>query len=132
MNNPADTVGAGLTRTSPKPGQLQEWVSPSPPTQPLQDPREAAKWSRLRLRHFTSAGNGVDLPVGAGVTSLDVVFARVEPDTNYGVTLMPGWSTTAYVPLVDKSTTGFTARFGTAAPGGGSVCSFTTFRSEDS
>lgn len=111
---------------------LQATVTPSLPAQPLSDPREAAKWSRLRLRHFTAAGNGVDLPVGAGATSLAVVFAREEPDTNYGVTLCPGWSTTAYVPQADKSTTGFTARFGSAAPGGGSVVSFTTFRSEDS
>lgn len=122
---------APTDRTAPQAGTAP-WVTPSTPAQPLEDPREAAKWRRLRLRFFTAAGNGVDLAVGAGATSLAVTFAREEPDTNYGVTLAPGWDTTAYVPQADKSTTGFTARFGTAAPGGGSVCSFTTFRSEDS
>jgi hypothetical protein len=61
-----------------------------------------------------------------------VVFEREEPNTDYGVLVLPGWSTTSYVPEVDKSTTGFTARFGSAAPGGGSHVSFITFRSEDS
>ncbi len=115
----------------PTTGDSRSLLAPTPPAQPLEAPQEAAKWSRLRLRWFTAAGNGVDLVVGAGVTSLAVTFARVEPNANYGVVLTPGWSTTAYVPLADKSKTGFTARFGSASPGGGSVCSYGIFRSED-
>jgi hypothetical protein len=111
---------------------MEAWSAPSTPNQGLESPREAALWNRLRLRHLTASGNGVDLAIAAGQTSLAIVFERIEPNTDYGVTVTPGWSTTAYVPLADKSTTGFTARFGTAAPGGGSVVSFTTFRSEDS
>lgn len=124
------TTDVGATTGQPT-ADIQAWTAPAPPAQSLESPQEAAKWSRLRLRFFTSAGNGVDLVVGAGATSLAIVFARAEPNTDYGVALTPGWSTTAYVPLADKSKTGFTARFGTAAPGGGSVCSFATFRSED-
>lgn len=127
-------VGSGIQTGADASGPdgVQPWAAPSVPNQGLQAPREAALWTRLRLRHLTAAGNGVDLAIGAGATSLAVVFEREEPNTDYGVTVTPGWSTTAYVPAVDKSTTGFTARFGTAAPGGGSIASFTTFRSEDS
>ncbi len=118
--------------TSPSPSDARAAMPPTLPASPLTDPQEAAKWSRLRLRHFTAAGNGVDLPVGAGAMSLAVVFARVEPNTNYGVTVTPSWDSTAYVALADKSTTGFTVHFGNAAPGGGGTLSWTTARSEDS
>jgi hypothetical protein len=126
-------IGAGIKDGLPSPTEgIQGWVSPMTPNAGLEDPAEASRWQRLRLRHFTASGCGVDLPVGAGVTSLAVVFERAEPDTNYGISLQVGWSTTVYVPAADKSTTGFTARFGTAAPGGGEFLSFSTFRSEDS
>lgn len=39
-----------------------------------------------------------------------------EPDANYGVVITPSWGTTAWVTA--KTTAGFTANFGTAAPGG--------------
>ncbi len=128
----APDLSRRLTTPQANPAEdVRPWVAPTPPAQPLSDPQEAAKWSRLRLRWFTAAGNGVDLVVGAGATSLAIVFERVEPNTDYGIILTPGWNTTGYVPVVDKHTTGFTARFGSAAPGGGSVCSYGIFRSED-
>lgn len=105
-------------------------VLPSLPAQPLSDPREAAKWARLRLRHFTVSGTGVNIPVSAAATSLAVAFAREEPDTDYGVLITPSWGTTHYV--TNKSTTGFTANFGTGAPGGGGILDWSTHRSEDS
>lgn len=107
----------------------QSLVAPSLPAQPLQDPREAAKWSRLRFRHFTVSGTGVNIAVGAAATSLAVTFAREEPDTNYGVLITPTWDTTLYV--TNKATTGFTANFGTGAPGGGGFIDWATHRSED-
>lgn len=108
----------------------QELVQPSLPSQPLSDPREAAKWSRLRLRHFTPSGTGVNIAVAPAATSLAITFARAESDTNYGVIVTPGWGTTIYV--TDKATTGFTANFGTGAPGGGGTIDWATHRSEDS
>lgn len=118
--------------SNPRPGaDVQPWVAPSPANASLQDPREAAIWSRLRLRHFTPSGCGVDVAVSAAATSLVVVFERAEPDTSYGLSVLPSWSTTAYVVAADKATTGFTVTFGTGAPGGGGVIQWTSFRSED-
>ncbi len=108
---------------------IQAWTAPALPAGALTDPQEAAKWSRLRLRHFTAAGNGVNLAVGAGAGTLAIIFKRAEPNATYGVTITPAWGTTAWV--TNRTTTGFTANFGTVAPGGGSTMSFTTFRSED-
>lgn len=127
-------VGSGIKTGSDAsgPNGVQPWAAPSTPNQGLEDPIEAARWQRLRLRFFTAAGNGVSLAIGAAATELAVVFEREEPNTDYGIMILPGWSTTAYVPDADKATTGFTARFGTASPGGGSTVSFITFRSEDS
>lgn len=130
--NPDRLIGSNIGKpTTADPSTLQGWVSPSPPSQPLSDPREAAKWSRLRYRYFTPSGTGVDVPVGAGVASLAVIFAREESNADYGVHVMPSWSTTVYVAVADKSTTGFTVHFGTNAPGGGGVIQWNTFRSED-
>ncbi len=118
--------------TSPASSDARQAMPPTLPAQSLTEPQEAAKWARLRLRHFTAAGNGVDLAVAGGATSKAVAFERVEPDTNYGVTVTPSWSTTVYVALADKSKTGFTVHFGSASPGGGGTISYTSFRSEDS
>ena len=116
--------------TPPSTGDPRALTASMPPAASLTEPQEAAKWARLRLRHFTAAGNGVDLAVGAGATTLAITFKRVEPNATYGVTITPAWGTTAWV--TNRTTTGFTANFGTAAPGGGSTMSFTTYRSEDS
>lgn len=126
-------VGSGIkSGTPPREEGVAGFVTPMTPNAGLEDPAEAARWQRLRYRHFTASGCGVNAAVGAGVTSKAIVFEREEPDTNYGISLQVGWSTTVYVPAADKSTTGFTARFGTAAPGGGEFLSWATFRSEDS
>lgn len=126
-------VGSAIQSGAPSPTEgIEAWVAPSTPNQGLEDPAEASRWQRLRLRHFTASGCGVDVAVGAGVTSKAIVFERAEPNTDYGISLQVGWSTTVYVPAVDKHTTGFTVRFGTAAPGGGEFLSWSTFRSEDS
>lgn len=106
------------------------WVEPSLPSGPLTDPQEAAKWSRFRYRHFTPSGCGVDVVVASGAASMAIVFARAESNADYGVSITLGWSSTYYVAIADKSTTGFTVHFGTA-PGADSVLSWSTFRSED-
>ncbi len=123
---------------------IRPFITPSPQANPrgivgdalpagaLSDPQEAAKWARLRLRWFTSAGNGVDEAVAGGAPSLAVTFARTEPNSDYGVIITPSWNTTVYVALSDKSTTGFTCHFGSAAPGGGGTICWATNRSEDS
>ena len=120
---------ATLNNTNPQADGLRPWTAPAQPAGDLTEPQEAAKWARLRLRHFTAAGNGVNLAVGAGASTLAVTFKRVEPNATYGVTITPAWGTTVWV--TNRATTGFTANFGTVAPGGGSTMSFTTFRSED-
>lgn len=119
------------TESTPAP-DARSILAPTPPAQSLTEPQEAAKWSRLRLRWFTAAGNGVDEAVAGSASSHAVAFARIEPNANYGVHVTPSWSTTAYVAFTDKSTTGFTVHFGSNAPGGGGTISWTTFRSEDS
>lgn len=129
---PAPNDTDALEIGSPVPQDSRAWVAPAHPAQPLEDPQEAAKWSRLRLRWFTSAGNGVDTVVTGSASSTAVTFARVEPNTKYGVIVVPSWSTTVYVATSDKLTTGFTAHFGTNSPGGGGTISWATFRSEDS
>lgn len=125
-------IGSGIIRpTTDSPEKIQDNVSPSLPSQPLENPREAAKWSRLRLRYFTPSGTGVDVPVGGAVSSLAVTFARQESNTEYGVHVTPSWDTTVWVDVTDKLTTGFTVNFGSASPGGGGVIQWATFRSED-
>lgn len=122
-------IGSGIGQPG---GDPQSWTAPALPAGALTDPQEAAKWARLRLRHFTAAGNGVDTAVAGGVALKAVTFKRAEPNANYGVAVIPSWSTTVYVALADKSSTGFTVHFGTNSPGGGGTISWNTFRSEDS
>jgi hypothetical protein len=59
------------------------------------------------------AGRGVT--VGSGVTSVPVAFSATAPDANYNVYITPDFNTTAYV--TNKTTVGFTVRFGTASGG---------------
>lgn len=124
-------IGSGAP-SQPSAGDTQEFVAASTPNQGLENDREAAIWSRLRLRHFTAAGNGVGLAVTTGATSVAITFRRQEPNVNYGVTVTPSWNTTVFVAAADKAVTGFTARFGTAPSGSPGTISFTTYRSEDS
>lgn len=91
--------------------------------------RAQAEQRVTQLRWLTLAGNAVAETVGNGVTSHAVVFPRAEQDTSYGVMVNPSWSTTVRVAPADKTTTGFTARFGTAA-GATDTIDWLTFRSE--
>jgi hypothetical protein len=59
-------------------------------------------------------GEGVPPPQGSQIVT------KAEPDAAYQVLITPSWATTYYVAAADKLTTGFTARFGTAAPAGAS------------
>lgn len=99
----------------------------SPFTQVAGDARQDAIWQRLRLRFFTSAGNVAQKPVTAAATSVAITFPREEPDTDYGVSVTPNWNTTVWVS--NKTTTGCTINFGTAA-GAGATIDLITFRSE--
>lgn len=85
------------------------------------------EWARIRRRFLTPAGNGVRLSVTAAATTKAVTFEREMPDTNYGAVATPNWSTTVYV--TNRTTTGFTLNFGTAAPANATV-DYVTFRSE--
>lgn len=91
------------------------------------DARESAIWQRMQFRFFTSAGNVVARSVTAAATSVVVTFPRQEPDTDYGVSVTPSWNTTVWTS--NKTTTGCTIHFGTAA-GAGATIDLLTFRSE--
>lgn len=84
-------------------------------------------WERLRRRFLTSAGNQVATSVTAAASTVTVTFPRTEVDASYGVVATPNWGTTVWVS--NKSTTGCTINFGTAAPANATV-DFITFRSE--
>jgi hypothetical protein len=58
------------------------------------------------------AFDGADMPPSIGVS----VPANHEPDANYAVVVTTNWGTTAWV--TNKTATGFTINFGTAAPSG--------------
>lgn len=77
--------------------------------------QQAAHFRELRRRFLTNGGNAVGVAVGNGATSHAVTFDIAEPDVNYGVSVTPTWATTVRVAEADKSTTGFTVRFGSAA-----------------
>lgn len=55
---------------------------------------------------------GVNVLVPANSTSIDISLPLTEPDTNYGVLVIPHWNTNIWV--TGKTTTGFTINFGTA------------------
>ncbi len=124
-------INDGLEIGAPLSPESREWVAPTQPAQPLEEPQEAAKWMRLRLRFFTAAGNGVDTAVVGGASSTAITFKRTEPNTKYGALVIPSWNTTVYLASGDKLTTGFTVHYGSNAPGGGGTISWATFRSED-
>jgi hypothetical protein len=92
-------------------------TTPSQPREsaPPYDAREDAIKRNMQRRLGTSGGSAVGVAVGNGATSHAVTFARREFDANYGVSITPSWSTTVRIAPADKSTTGFTVRFGTAA-----------------
>ena len=89
--------------------------------------RDDTYWERLRRRFLTSAGNRVAVAVTAAATTVAVTFPRTEVDTSYGVNATPNWGTTVWV--TNKTTTGCTVNFGTAAPANATV-DLITFRSE--
>jgi hypothetical protein len=122
---PVSDIGAGIGHA----GSIESWTAPAAPAGPLSSPREASIWARLRLRHFTPSGTGVGVAVPAGSVSLDIVFARAESNTDYGVLIVPNWDTSSFI--TDKTTTGFTVSFG-AAPGSDTTLQWATHRSEDS
>jgi hypothetical protein len=69
---------------------------------------------------------GVDVPVAGGVLSATITFASPEPDASYAVMTECSWLTVKAV--VNKSATGFTAQFATAAPHGGGKLSWVLVR----
>ncbi len=116
---------------SDDPLTVRQWTAPARPAAPLEDPQEAAKWMRFRLRHFTPSGCGVDATVAGNASNTAITFKRAESNTKYGVHVIPSWNTTVYLASGDKLTTGFTVHYGSNAPGGGGTISWATFRSED-
>lgn len=69
----------------------------------------------------TPAANlrGIDVPVPAGATQMEIRFAAPEKDGAYAVAITPSWLTNVCCPT--KSRNGFTIRFGTAAPEGARI-----------
>ena len=87
--------------------------------------RETQEYKVLRLRYLTPGGTGVRQ--AATGTAVVVTLPRLEQDVNYGVLLTPTWGTTCWVTA--RSTTQFTANFGTA-PGGSDTFDWIVFRKE--
>lgn len=65
---------------------------------------------------FSNNVRGYNVGVTASATSQAVTFTTAHPDANYAVFCTPDWNTTCYVS--NKTTTGFTLNYGTAAPAG--------------
>ena len=91
----------------------------------VKDRREEKQVEVLRYRYLRPGGVGVN--VAASGTSMAVPLVLAEPDNLYGVQITPSWSTTVFVTA--KTTTQFTANFGTVAPGGATI-DFIVFRKE--
>lgn len=91
------------------------------------DPRETREWNVVRRRILTPGGVGVNVSVANGATSHAVTFVKGEADTSFAVLVTPSWATT--VRVTDKATTGFTARFGSAA-GASDTIDYAVLRSE--
>lgn len=94
----------------------------------IADRREAEQFRRLRQRFATSAGCGVNLLIGTGNDSLDVLFAREEPNEQYGVMIQPSYDTAFFI--ASKSTTGFTVEFHNNAPANAYI-DYIIFRTEE-
>ena len=67
----------------------------------------------------TAQNSGTGQAVTAGAATLAVAFVGLEPDTSYAPLMIPNWGTTVWATIL--ATTGFTANFGTVAPGGGGL-----------
>lgn len=68
--------------------------------------------------HGTDFGGNIAPQTGSWTASdVNANQSGYEPDTSYGVFVVPSWSTT--VAITAKRTNGFDIAFGTAAPGGG-------------
>jgi len=74
------------------------------------------------LQNFFKGNN---VAVAAGATSLAVSLPLTLPITNYAVYVTPQWNTSVWI--TNKTTTGFTINFGTAAPTGGSYVDWVIF-----
>jgi len=88
--------------------------------------RAFQEWKALRFRHLRPGGLGAELAATAGATTT-VLLVLPEPDALYGVCVTPNWGTTVWV--TGKTTTQFTANFGTAA-GAGNKFDWHVFRRE--
>jgi len=73
---------------------------------------------------YNSNVRGKDVAVSAAASTLAVTFGTAHADASYAVFCTPNWGSTCYV--TNKSTTGFTLNFGTAAPGGGGTVDWFT------
>jgi hypothetical protein len=62
---------------------------------------------------------GIQVPVPAGATTLDIVFVQPEADAAYSLTVQPNWFTLDRVAT--RTATGFTVEFQTAAPAGATL-----------
>ncbi|RLI31520.1 hypothetical protein DRO56_05085 [Candidatus Bathyarchaeota archaeon] len=65
---------------------------------------------RMKVRQ-----KGVNIPISPSETYKDLSLPTSEPDTSYGVLIIPSWNTKVWV--TNKTTSGFRANF-EAAPGG--------------
>lgn len=65
---------------------------------------------------FSNNIRGYNVAVASSASSQNVTFGTAHPDANYAVFCTPNWDTTCFV--TDKTTTGFTLNYGTAAPSG--------------
>lgn len=80
-----------------------------------------------QLDQLHTAFQAYQLPVVAGAMSKMVVLTTPYPDALYSPLITPDWNTTVWVtsPIL---TTGFTANFGNAVPGGGGTIRVLTVR----
>ena len=68
----------------------------------------------------------INVAVPQAANSITVTLPVAEPDTSYGVSVVPQWNTSVYV--TSKTATTFVIGFGTAAPSGGSKLDWIVFR----
>lgn len=85
----------------------------------MQDPLLVRQLQVLLRRLLTKAGPGVQKPVTLAATTQTFVFSLAEPDASYGVLVTPSWLTT--IAVTARTTGGFTAAFGTAAPAAATI-----------
>ncbi|GAA3193934.1 glycosyl hydrolase family 28-related protein [Dactylosporangium siamense] len=73
--------------------------------------------------------DGFEFYQDGGVSTATIAMPYLRFDTNYTVTVAPGWNTTWWI--TNKATTGFTINFGTAPPDGGAPCDWSLLRHGD-